>query len=347
MADNVIADPGSGGATFRTDDDGTAHWPYTKIAFGADNTQTIVGSISSNPLPVALSSTDNAVLDQIEVNTSYGDNTGGGVEAGCLRVTIANDSTGTLTVDAASWPLPTGAATEASLATVATNTGNAATALQVLDDWDESDRAAVNVISGQVGVSAGSGINDAATQRVALVTDVGLPTGTNSIGTVLAGGETAHDSSVSAADPVLVGWEARGSDGTAVTSGDAVRAISTLLGKSVVYPYALPGSTWSYASQTAVTDAADDVAKAAGAAGVRHYISSVQVINGDDDTGTAVVIKDGSTVIWQGWAEQTGGGCSAKFDPPLRGTAATAVNVANVTTGATTFFNLQGFSASE
>ena len=43
-ADNVTADPGTGGATFRTDDDGTAHWPYVKLAWGADNTQTIVAA---------------------------------------------------------------------------------------------------------------------------------------------------------------------------------------------------------------------------------------------------------------------------------------------------------------
>jgi hypothetical protein len=62
------------------------------------------GAIAGGPAGAAattvdLGATDNAVLDQIEVNTSYGDNTGGGVESGALRVTIANDSTGVLSVD--------------------------------------------------------------------------------------------------------------------------------------------------------------------------------------------------------------------------------------------------------
>ena len=61
---------------------------------GSGVTQPISGTVTAN-----LSATDNAVLDQIEVNTSYGDNTGGGVEAGTLRVTIANDSTGLVSVD--------------------------------------------------------------------------------------------------------------------------------------------------------------------------------------------------------------------------------------------------------
>jgi len=54
-----------------------------------------------------LGATDNAVLDAIaaslvdvETNTDFGAVVGGGVEATALRVTIANDSTGVVTVDA-------------------------------------------------------------------------------------------------------------------------------------------------------------------------------------------------------------------------------------------------------
>ena len=66
MADNITLDAGSGGAVIKTDDDATAHWQYVKIAWGADNTQNIVTSTASNPMPVALSDTDNAVLDTID-----------------------------------------------------------------------------------------------------------------------------------------------------------------------------------------------------------------------------------------------------------------------------------------
>lgn len=44
MADNITLNTGTGGAVVKTDDDGTAHWQYTKMAFGADNTQTRVTS---------------------------------------------------------------------------------------------------------------------------------------------------------------------------------------------------------------------------------------------------------------------------------------------------------------
>ena len=82
MADNVTLDSMTGGASVKTDDDGSAHWQYVKLAFGADNTQTIVSD--SNPLPIDdaggsitvdgtvtanLSATDNAVLDTIKVDT--------------------------------------------------------------------------------------------------------------------------------------------------------------------------------------------------------------------------------------------------------------------------------------
>lgn len=45
------------------------------------------------------------------------------------------------------------------------------TAIQIMDDWDESDRAKVNSIVGVAGVSAGAGIVDTGTQRVTLASD--------------------------------------------------------------------------------------------------------------------------------------------------------------------------------
>jgi len=45
------------------------------------------------------------------------------------------------------------------------------TSVQIMDDWDESDRAKVNTIVGQAGVEAGAGTTTVKTQRVVLVTD--------------------------------------------------------------------------------------------------------------------------------------------------------------------------------
>lgn len=47
----------------------------------------------------------------------------------------------------------------------------AVVALQIMDDWDETDRAKVNIIAGQAGVTAGAGAVAANTQRVTLASD--------------------------------------------------------------------------------------------------------------------------------------------------------------------------------
>lgn len=253
MADNVIADPGTGGATFRTDDDGTAHWPYTKLAYGADNTQNIVTSTTTNPLPVALSDTDNAVLDTIDavldtinaklvsgtvigdVNLGATDNAvldsilsalQGTLTVGSHAVTNAGtfavqvdgaaltalqliddavytdatgtpskgiavmgtdgtnpqllsvDATGHAQVDVLTSALPSGAATEAKQDTlighvdgVEASLTDAVTALQIIDDWDETNRAKVNLIVGQAGITAGAGAVGLSTPRMTLASD--------------------------------------------------------------------------------------------------------------------------------------------------------------------------------
>jgi len=118
MSDNLITQTTvstvPSGSVIATEDIGSAH--YQKVVVALTDGTTINGLLDVGQLAMAasipvviasdqssitvdLSATDNAVLDQIEVNTSYGDNTGGGVEAGSLRVTLANDSTGLLSVD--------------------------------------------------------------------------------------------------------------------------------------------------------------------------------------------------------------------------------------------------------
>jgi len=105
MADNVDLDAGTGGATIKTDDDGTAHWQYVKVAYGADNTQTRV--TASVGLPAVLLA-GTAEIGKLAAGTAEIGSVkwagtappiGAGVEATALRVTLATDSTGTITVD--------------------------------------------------------------------------------------------------------------------------------------------------------------------------------------------------------------------------------------------------------
>lgn len=81
---------------------------------------TIDGTVTAE-----LSATDNAVLDTIETNTDFGSVVGGGAEATALRVTLANDSTGVVTVDDGGGSLTVdGTVTETNSAAILADTAN-------------------------------------------------------------------------------------------------------------------------------------------------------------------------------------------------------------------------------
>lgn len=228
------------------------------------------------------------LLTTIDADTSNLSVLGTGTEAAAIRVTIATDSTGVLSVD---------------------------------------DNGGSLTVDGTVAVSA-------------------LPASTNTLEVV---GDAAHDA-VIAGNPVRLAGRALTADYTAVAAGDTADIITTLLGKLVSVLYANPANTWSYAAASGgITDTTGVTAKAAAGAGVRTYVTRLQVINGHASTSTDVQIRDGAsgTVLWRGYASSGGGGVTTVFDPPLRGTANTLVEVACGTTGTATYFNLQGFTAAE
>jgi hypothetical protein len=178
--------------------------------------------------------------------------------------------------------------------------------------------------------------------------DAALPAGTNNIGDVdvLTLPGAAHDAAISG-NPVRIAGRAMTADYTSVASGDTADLLCTLNGKQVIQPYAIPENTWSYAAASGgITNTTGVTAKAAAGAGVRNYITGLDVENGHATVSTEVVIRDGAagTVIWRGWAQAAGGGVSRKFDPPLKGTANTLVEIANITTGSATYFNLTGYT---
>lgn len=63
------------------------------------------------------------------------------------------------------------AGTEYGIVTREVNAAAQKTALEVIDDWDESDRAKVNPIVGQAGIAAGAGAVGATVPRVTLASD--------------------------------------------------------------------------------------------------------------------------------------------------------------------------------
>lgn len=163
---------------------------------------------------------------------------------------------------------------------------------------------------------------------------------------------SAGEGVASVNNPVQIGLKAYSADPAAVGSSTVIKPLATTLGKQVVLPYAIPASTWSYAPPTGgLVSTAGVTAKAAAGASIRNYITSAQVINSHQTVSTEVEIRDGAagTVLWRGFAQAAGGGVSATFDPPLRGTANTLVEIAEVTATATNgvLVALQGFTAAE
>ena len=143
MADNVtftttLASPPSG-IIVAADDISSTLFPRGKLVIGADGVND--GDVSAaNPLPC----TDAGVGGVSDAASSAG---GTGSVSAKLRLVTTQLSTLDGRVDGVE------------------------TFLDVLDDWDESDRAKVNPIVGQAGVAAGAGAVAATVQRMTLASD--------------------------------------------------------------------------------------------------------------------------------------------------------------------------------
>lgn len=113
---------------------------------------------------------------------------------------------------------------------------------------------------------------------------------------------------------------------------------------TVVQP-ALSSTFWSYAGATGgITNTTDVAVKTAAGASVRNYVSSIQFKN-TSATASEIVIKDGATIIWRGHVSASMAvSDTVVFNPPLRGTANTAINVAMITTATATIVSLQGYT---
>ena len=134
---------------------------------------------------------------------------------------------------------------------------------------------------------------------------------------------------------------------TAVTTARGVDLLATLIGALVTKPFSIPEADWQYAAAAGgIVNTTDVVLKAAAAAGIRNYVTSIDVRNAHATVATEVVIKDGATVIWrQLLPAAMAAPVEITFPTPLRGTAATAVNFACLTTGAQVYVNAQGYAA--
>lgn len=186
-----------------------------------------------------------------------------------------------------------------------------------------------------------------------------FPVGTTlaTVGTVttlstLTGGNAAEDAATTA-NPLIVGGLVRTAQApTTLIAGDAARATMTSSAAAVVYPYAIPELSWQYAAASGgiLNSTVAVTIKAAAATGIRNYITSIQVMSEALTTATELAVRDGAagTVIWR-TKIPTGGLPTTTFDfrMPLRGTAATLLEVVTLTASGTgaVYVNAQGFTA--
>ena len=148
MADNTTLDSGSGGDTIRTEDRTTYKTPVSLIDVGGTSAEALIGD-SGVAMPVRGLAAEDAAASGNPVPA------GGRYDASPRS--LEDGDRGEIALDAAGQQYVVDSAVK--------------TAVEIMDDWDESDRAKVNPIVGQAGVAAGSGAVGATTQRATLASD--------------------------------------------------------------------------------------------------------------------------------------------------------------------------------
>ena len=155
-------------------------------------------------------------------------------------------------------------------------------------------------------------------------------------------GAGAH-SAASSGNPVRVAGRVNTAVDTTLVAGDTADLFISSAGQLVQKPYASAEMDWQYTGVLTTTTA--QAVRAAGAAGVRNYVTGLQYQN-TNATSTTVLVLDGTTLIAQYNAPANMAVPAViGFTTPLRGTAATALNVNCGTAAASLQMNVQGFQA--
>ena len=173
------------------------------------------------------------------------------------------------------------------------------------------------------------------------------------LGLTFIGGGISPEGGGAGTSPLAMGLECRTSSKTSVSNGTLVRSIATVDGRQITRLNSIPENEWVYAAAsggiTNTTTAATLVA--AQAAGVRNYLTSLQLSSDVLGAATEIAIRDGAggTVLWRGKIGTAGiaGVITIQFSDPLKSTAATLLEV--VTLSASVFggvyVNAQGYIA--
>jgi hypothetical protein len=166
---------------------------------------------------------------------------------------------------------------------------------------------------------------------------------TNPVSALTVTGGVAQDAVVG--NPVGIGARAANVNQLAMSAtGDLVHLMATMIGALVQKPFSIPEADWAY-SGAAITTTADVVLAVAAGAGIRRYLTALQVKN-TNATASEIVIKDGATVIWRSLLPANMANADAiVFPSPLKSTANAALAFACITAGASVYVAAQGYTA--
>jgi hypothetical protein len=251
---------------------------------------------------------------------------GGGAEATALRVTIANDSTGVLSVDDNNGSLTVDQGTHDNLQCNAN--------MQVGDaDVANGNPVPVSDAGGTLTIdnatlSVTGGGAEATALRVTIANDSTGLVSVDDGGTALeVQGDAANDAAV-AGNPVLMGGYYNGTiaSGDEVDDGDAVRVLCDLVGGIVrgYHPGAwVEDGNWA-AAQT------DTTVRAAPGAGLALYVTDIIF---STDTAMNFFLESGATTIVPQIYCAANGGWSGHFQTPIRWPTATAITITSSAAG--------------
>jgi hypothetical protein len=202
-------------------------------------------------------------------------------------------------------------------------------------------RTAFSPAINQIAQNTAGNLNTTATIASGTVTSV----------TTLANGQTAH-SAAATGSPVRVGGRVNTTLDTTLVQGDAADLFQTSAGQVIQKPFGSAENDWQYAAAAAgiVNTTTAVTIKAAGAASIRNFITGITIMAEALGAATELVIRDGAagTVIFRTKIPAAGlVTTNIKFPTPLKGTAATLLEVATLTASVTgaVYFNAQGYQS--
>lgn len=375
MADNVTLNSGTGGPTLSTDEVTRAtvvqHVQYVKLMNGTDGAIDVIPGDATNGLTVNLgTNNDVTITGTATVTGAAAENaavsgnpvlTGGRYDV--VSRTLNDGDVGGVAVDVNGHLITSPHAEAVALPDTVSNTVNIAydhaggfianATFPYFFNGTTWDRARGDATNGLT-VNLGANNDVTVTGSVAVTDGAGsltvdgtvaissLPASTNTIEVV---GDVAHDVAVSG-NPVRLAGRAVSADYTSVATGDTADLITTLGGKLVTHPYAIPENYVSGATSDITTTTSTSVV-AAGGVGLRNYITHIVVQNSHATVGTWVNIQDGSggTTIYTLYCAAAGGGASITLPCPIKTTANTALYAACATTGANVRVSASGYKA--